>query len=83
MRNTQASCYGTVGNQSHHAVLPTLLSATEPTAFSSTKDDGAETNDSRSRRLFGREGVAVRFCGGPCVKLDVIEMAFGEGAFAL
>jgi hypothetical protein len=82
MRNTQASCYGTVGNQSHHAVLPTLLNATEPTAFSSTKD-GTETNDSRSQRLFGREGVLVRFCGGPCVKLDVIEMAFGDGALAL
>jgi len=78
MRNTQASCYGHVGNQ-NQPHLPTLISA----AASTTAPVVAEDDDSRSQRLFGRKGVLVSICGGPCAKRDVIEMAFSNGAVAL
>jgi len=81
MRNTQASsCYGHVGNQSHHDV-PALLSPAQPTSLISRT--AAEDDDSRSMRLFGRSGVLLSTCGGPCAKLDVIAMAFGESVVAL
>jgi hypothetical protein len=78
MRNTQErSCYSDVGNQ-NHPLLPTLISVTEPAAFPAKVED----NSSRSLRLFGRNVQLLR-CGGPCVKEDVIEMAFNAGAVAL
>jgi len=79
MRNTQASCYGTVGNQNPAPHLPTLLSAAEPTAFANRQED----DDSRSKRLFGRPGVRLSSCGGPCISGDAIEMAFSGCAVAL
>jgi hypothetical protein len=79
MRNTQASCYGTVGNQNHSTPhLPLLNSPVEPIAFSAK----AEEDDSRSWRLFGRKDVRLSTCGGPCASREVIEMAF-TGAVAL
>jgi len=80
MRNTQATCYGnTVSNQSPH--LPMLISAAEPTTLHGNKT--SEDDSSRSLRLFGRRDVKVSVCGGPCVKLSAIEMAFGDVAVAL
>jgi len=79
MRSTQTStCYGNgVSNQSHH--VPALLSPADPTTLISRQ---SEDDDSRSTRLFGRP-VKLSTCGGPCAKLDVIAMAFGEVAVAL
>ncbi len=79
MRYTQDSCFSTVSNQSPH--LPMLVSPAEPTTLRSAEKSDDDT--SRSQRLFGRKGVLLSICGGPCAKRDVIEMAFAEGAVAL
>lgn len=73
MRNTQErSCYGTVSDQTHHMLLPSLIRETDSTVAPTAAEDDAK----RSLRLFGREGVLVSICGGPCARKDVIEMAF-------
>jgi hypothetical protein len=56
-----------------------LHSPAAPTEFPVKSEDDA----SRSQRLFGRDGVLMAICGGPCVSRNAIEWAFNEGAVAL
>jgi hypothetical protein len=53
-------------------LLPSLIRETDSTVAPTAAEDDAK----RSLRLFGREGALVSICGGPCARMDVIEMAF-------
>jgi hypothetical protein len=78
MRNTQESWNGLVSNQKLPH-LPMLYSSAELTVVPSsrtTEDDG-----DRSKRLFGRD-VRLSVCGGPCVSMGIIDMAFDDAAVA-